>query len=145
MTDQVEMPPLIVAARRYLRVPFRHRGRSAKALDCVGLGVRAYADCGVVLPDVRHYGREPHDGGLMRALVAALGEPVGHGPDAELQVGDVACFEYNNEPHHVGLIGWLPYGALSIIHADSILGEVVENRLDDVWRQRINAVFRRPV
>lgn len=139
------MSELINAARKYLGVPFRHRGRSAHSLDCVGLGWLAYADCGVVLPDLRHYGREPHQGRMMAALEMALGKPVGHGPMADLQVGDVGVFNYNGEPHHVGLIGMTSYGELSLIHADSLAGKVVEGRLDEVWRARLTAVFRRPV
>lgn len=144
MTDVV-VPPLVTAARQYLGVPFRHRGRTARGLDCVGLGWRAYADLGVVLPDLRQYGREPRDERLLKAIKAALGEPVGFGPTAELQPGDVPLFDYNDEPHHVGIVGWLAYGALSLIHADSIVGEVVEHRLDDAWCARMSWVFRRGV
>ncbi len=139
------MSRLVEAARKYLDVPFRHRGRSARALDCAGLGVLAFADCGVALPDIKHYGREPHDDRLMQALIAALGEPVGHGPLAEVQTGDVVVINYNGEPHHVGIIGETPYGAPSLIHADSRVGKVVEHRFDAVWRARMSAVFRRAV
>lgn len=144
MTDVI-VPPLVTAARCYLRVPFRHVGRTAKGLDCAGLGWRSYADLGVVLPDLRQYGREPYDDRLLKALKAALGEPVGYGPDAEVRPGDVATFDYNGEPHHVAIIGWLAYGELSLIHADSIVGEVVEHRLDAAWRARMSWVFRRAV
>ncbi|MBL0918047.1 MAG: C40 family peptidase [Hydrogenophaga sp.] len=139
------MSKLIDAARKYVGTPFRHRGRSTASLDCAGLGVKAYADCGVVLPDLRHYGREPYQGGMERALTTALGEPVGHGPDADLEEGDVVVMHFNSEPHHVGLIGRTPYGALSLIHADSLVGKVVEHRLDKAWRDRIVFVHRRPV
>lgn len=139
------MSRLVEAARKYVGTPFRHRGRSAVAMDCAGLGVRSYADCGVQLPDLRHYGREPRNGGLEKALAAALGEPVGNGPSAALEEGDVVVMHFNSEPHHVGMIGRTPYGELSLIHADSVVGKVVEHRLDKVWRERIVFVYRRPV
>jgi cell wall-associated NlpC family hydrolase len=138
---------LVDAARRYLGVPFKHQGRSAAALDCAGLGWLAYRDCGVMLPDVRRYGREPFRGHLMEALRAALGEPFATGPEAALQPGDVAVFRFREEPHHVALIGAAPYGGLTLIHADSspTVRSVVEHRLDDWWRSRLLAAFRRPV
>lgn len=143
-----ETPALVTAARKYLGTRFRHRGRSSFCLDCVGLGWRAYADCGVVLPDQRYYGRLPHDGRLMASLAAALGEPVATGPLAaqHAQAGDVGVFAFDEvEPHHVGLIGTTPYGELSLIHADARKGEVVEHILDATWRARMVALFRRPV
>lgn len=145
MSDQVEIPPLIVAARRYVGVPFRHHGRTVKSLDCVGYVRLSYADCGHASRDVRFYGREPYKGQLMEVIKAELGEPVGLGPDVELRIGDVVVLHYGNQPHHVAMVGWLPYGGLSLMHADGNVGRVVENRLDEVWRQRIVAVFRRPV
>lgn len=43
--------PQVVAARKYLGVRFRHRGRSSTGLDCVGLVMRSWYDCGVKLAD----------------------------------------------------------------------------------------------
>lgn len=143
--------PLVEAARKYLGTKFRHLGRSEKRVDCAGLGWLAYRDCGVVLPDLRHYGREPFRGHLMQALRDALGEPIAEGPavrEVDLQPGDVGVFRFREEPHHVALIGDAPYaGALTLIHADSSPNSqcVVEHRLDDWWRERLLAVFRRPV
>lgn len=143
--------PLVAAARTRLGVKFRHMGRSAQVLDCVGLGKLAYLDCGIDLPVPRYYGREPFRGNLMQALREALGEPIAAGPEAreaKLQPGDVGVFRFRDEPHHVGLIGDAPYGdELTLIHADSSPGLrcVVEHRLDDWWRERLVAAFRRPV
>ena len=135
--------PLVAAARAYLGVPFRHMGRTPRALDCVGLGWLAYHDCGVDLPVPRFYGREPYRATLLQALRDALGEPV----EAPLQPADVGVFRFREEPHHVAMIGDGPYGELTLIHADSSPGlrRVVEHRLDDWWRERLVAVFRRPV
>lgn len=143
--------PLVAAARARIGTPFRHMGRSAHVLDCVGLGKLAYLDCGVDLPVPRYYGREPFRDGLMQAMRDALGEPIAEGPaapHADLQPGDVGVFRFRDEPHHVGLIGDAPYGGeLTVIHADSspTVRCVVEHRLDEWWRERLVAVFRRPV
>jgi cell wall-associated NlpC family hydrolase len=143
-------PPLILAARRYLGVPFRHLGRTPAALDCVGLGWLSFKDCGLVLPIPRHYGRGPHRGNLMLALREALGEPFVTSPGsawALLEPGDVGVFRFREEPHHVALIGDAPYGALTLIHADSSPSarKVVEHVLDDWWLDRLVTAFRRPV
>lgn len=136
------MSALIASARKYLRTPFRHRGRTPAGLDCAGLGWLAYHDLGIELPDVRAYGREPFRNGLMEGLAAALGEPVTDGP----RPGDVVVMRFESDPHHVALIASAPYGdQLTMIHADSNHGCVVEHRLSEDWRERIVAVYRRTV
>ena len=55
------VPQLIGEARRWLGVPYRHQGRSANGLDCIGFVVFVLARVGV-LPDEfesRDYGRLP--------------------------------------------------------------------------------------
>jgi cell wall-associated NlpC family hydrolase len=132
-------PPLVAAARAYLGTPFLHRGRTPVGLDCAGLVWRAYADLGVLLPDVRIYGREPYRNGLEAAMVRALGEPVARHPAA----GDVLLIRFDREPHHIGIAADYPHGGLSLLHAHGMAGCVVEHRLNKTWRDRIVAVFRR--
>jgi cell wall-associated NlpC family hydrolase len=133
------MNPLVTAARKYLGVPFRHRGRLATRLDCVGLIVRSMQDIGrEVKHDKTRYGREPHADGLREHLQMEFGQPA---PD--IQVGDVALIAYNTEiPHHVGIIGDYLYGGFSLIHADGSVGHVVEHRIDDNWRKMILETYR---
>jgi len=136
------MGKLVDAARGYLGVKWRHRGRSRNGLDCAGLGVLAYRDCGVELPDYVLYGREPYNDGLIRYLVAALGDPV----DEPLQDGDVIVLRFDREPHHVAIVAEVLYGdanALNIIHAEGHAGRVLEQRMDDAVARRITHIFRR--
>ena len=144
------MSALADAARGYIGTPFRHRGRSRLGVDCVGLGVLAYADCGVAVPDFRLYGREPHRDGLVGRMTAALGEPVAVAPVAvaDLSDGDVAVLRFTAQPHHVGIVGQRDYGgmsALTLIHADGDIGRVHEQRLTPDMAARVTHVFRRPV
>ena len=132
------MSALVQAARQYLGVPFRHRGRTPKGLDCAGLIWLAYADLGVILPDVRIYGREPHRNGLVEAVDRALGSAIIANP----QPGDVLLMRFNREPHHLGIVGDYAHGGLSLIHAYGTAGKVVEHRLDPLWQGRIVAVYR---
>lgn len=134
------MTPLVLAARRYLGVRFVHRGRRPDKLDCVGLVLRAYADCGVVLNAPADYGREPQLTRFQAAIEAGLGAAV-----SGLQVGDVVTLRTKGHPHHLAIVGDYPGDLLSLIHASGEHGRVVEHRLDAVYRARITHVYRRPV
>ncbi len=146
------MTAIVEQARTYLGVPFRHRGRTPRGLDCAGLVVRSYADLGVVLPDVACYGREPHRDGLMDAMRAAFGVPVWEGRSlidrAVLRVGDVVVLRFEVHPHHIAIVTDDRHHGLGLIHAYSPPGgggRVVEHGLDARWQSQILAVFRRAV
>lgn len=138
------------AARKYIGVRFRHRGRDARGIDCVGLGIAAYRDLGINLPDFRLYGREPHRDGLTTHMEKALGVPVAVAPVSlsDLHPDDVLVLRFEREPHHIGIVGTHDYAgtvALTLIHADGWNGRVLEQRLTPDMVSRITHVFRRPV
>lgn len=143
------MTPLVEAARKYLcaRTPFRHRGRDKHGLDCAGLIVIAYKDCGVDIHDSTHYGREPANDGLVQHAIKAFGYPIAFAPvkAEDMQPGDVILRRYVKEAHHGAIITDYPYGGLGIIHCDGHHNRVVEHRLDDDLIGYITHVFRRPV
>lgn len=142
------MGQLVAAARKYLDVKWRHRGRSRHGLDCAGLGIVAYRDCGVELPDYVLYGREPFQDGLIHYLTRALGEPLELTQGMRLMDGDIAVLRFVNEPHHVGILAEVDYGgtpALNMIHADGSVGRVVEVRFDEASMSRLTHIYRRAV
>lgn len=147
------MSELATAARAYIGTKFRHRGRSVHGVDCAGLGILAYHDCGVELPDYRLYGREPHADGLIRYMTAALGDPLwqegaGEWGPLRLQDGDVIVMRFVREPHHVAIVSEKDYGgkmALNIVHADGHVGRVLEQRLMPDMVDRITHVYRKGV
>lgn len=148
------MSELVLTARRYLGVPFRHRGRNpAVGLDCVGLPLRCYADHGIHIPDVKKYGREPSADrqNLVDACIAGLGDPVAVAPvrRSQLKVGDICIQRFDRYPHHVFIVGdYDASGELSCIHADGDQGRysrVLEVRLSDKRIALITHVFRKPV
>lgn len=144
------MSAVIAAARAYLGAPFKHRGRTARGIDCAGLVWCAYRDLGTIKPDLQRYGREPFRDGLMRTLVEGFGQPVWQGerdqvvPRGLLKVGDVALIRFEVHPHHIVLIGEDKHHGLSFLHADGTLGvkRVVEHGLTDRHLRTICAVFR---
>ena len=139
------MTPLADAARAYLGVPFRHRGRG-RTLDCAGLVVRACADVGYPMQDQKHYGREPVNDGLVEAAIRAFGEPVHVSPVRlpDLRPDDILLIRYDIHPHHAMIVGEAPYGGLTVIHADGHNGKVIEHRIDEKLAADITHVFRRP-
>jgi cell wall-associated NlpC family hydrolase len=158
------VPRLVESARTFIGVPFKHRGRDRRGLDCAGLVWCAYAEAGVVMPDLSRYGREPHRDGMMRVCREALGAPVWEGslgqvvPRALLGAGDVVVIRFDVEPHHMGILGPNSLHGLSLIHANGMrgllsacgtrhdkVGRVMEHGLDDAHLAMICAVFRRPV
>lgn len=144
------MTEIVDAARTFIGVRFKHRGRDRLGLDCAGLCLASYAQAGVTLPDYRLYGREPHRDGLVRYVSAAAGDPIMEAPVSvsDLLAGDVVILRFVKEPHHMGIIGQRQYGdqvALTLIHADGEAGRVHEQRLSPDMVARITHVFRRPV
>lgn len=146
------MSELVRTARRYIGVPFRHRGRNPKVgLDCAGFPRQVYLDHGVVLPDVKKYPRESNSERIVLAACEALGEPVKVAPvrRSDLQVGDLCVQRYEVYPHHFFFVGdyYIP-GELSCIHAEGNLGEfsgVTEVILSDKRISLITHVFRKPI
>jgi cell wall-associated NlpC family hydrolase len=152
------MNRLVHAARSYLGVRFRHRGRKGdgpgKGLDCAGLVWIAYRDCGVTVSDFQLYEREPeqHKPVLVDHAIKSLGAPihVGKISQYQLNIGDVVLIRFDHEPHHVAIVTDYPLGGLAIIHADGWphdgkCGKVIEHRLSPDIITRITHVFRRPV
>lgn len=133
------------AARGFVGVRFKHRGRDRLGLDCAGLVWASYAACGVVLPDYVLYGRTPHRDGLTGHVSAALGEPI---PTRALAVDDVLVMRFKVEPHHMAIVGLKAYAGsmeLTLIHADGDTGRVHEQRLIPEMIERVTHVYRRPV
>jgi len=146
------MSKLVQAARSYIGVPWKHLGRSRRGVDCAGLPILAYADCGVVMDAPTRYGRDPFKDGLMQAVIALLGNPVWTGfkgscTGVAMQPGDIAIMSPAGQPRHMTIIGDDPMYGLSLIHADGSpgVGRVVEHGMGDFYMRMIVSVFRRPV
>lgn len=137
---------IVAAARRYIGVPFRHQGRSSLGMDCLGLLVKVACDChltdayGRALStyDTLHYTHFP-DGDY---FCAQLKEALHHVKQCEMQVGDIALFDIDNNSQHCGIITNYRYGGLGVIHAYAPARKVVEHQLDESWQNRITALFR---
>ena len=138
------MSRLVDQARKYIGTPFKHRGRSARGLDCAGLIVRCYEDLGSPIPDLSLYGRTPFRDGLMEHVRSVADEEVAV---SQMQPGDVAVIAFAKDPHHLAIVADDVFGGLSLIHADGTVtvSRVVESRLTEDKKKQIVAVFRRAV
>lgn len=147
------MSALADAARSFIGARFRHRGRSASMMDCVGLVVLAYQKLGVELKDYRLYPPDPamHGPSLTDHVKRGLGEPLAVEPVkySDMQDGDVIVIRYVHEPHHVAIVGNHPLGYLSLISADGLYRRVLEQGMPPGvpldHGAVITHVFRRPV
>lgn len=113
-------------ARALVGVPWRHMGRSAAGVDCIGLVWLAANRAGVLLPEPPPYAREPQDQALREALHRHLVPVV----LSDARDGDVLLFNLGLYAGHVGLAGTHPaYGVPSVVHAHLPRRAVVEEPL----------------
>ena len=127
---------LIDAAREMVGVPFRHEGRSPSGVDCYGLLIVLGQRFGIDVPIEIGYGRRP-SGRHMRMRLEEYSTPV-HRDD--ISPGDILHIKYDQEPQHLAIVS--NREPLRIIHADSIIGRVVEQGVDASMRNKIRGVYR---
>lgn len=134
------MQPYEVALQ-YLGVPFQHRGRTARGVDCVGLLVLVARHFDLPVKDKRVYGREPFRDGLKDYLVHHLGAPVARA----LEPSDVVLMQWPGDalPSHVAMVAPHPYG-LGLVHSYAAAKRVVFHRLDACRRALITEHFAWP-
>lgn len=137
MDQPLSIDAAIAEARTFIGCKWRHRGRNAYGIDCIGLVVKAMAAGGLLMRDRLDYSRTPHLDGLEREMIEHFGEPV-----EDLLAGDVVLMAWDGdtEPSHVGLIGSDAMG-LTLIHSYGQIS-VTEHGLDESWRGRITAIYR---
>ena len=134
-----ERAALVAAARSFRGVRFRHVGRSVNGLDCLGLVVASFRAIGYEMEDKTSYSRSPEGEQIREAAFAHFGAPI---PRSDAAPGDVVLMQWHQRPQHVAILGEYPFGGLSVIHSDSMFGEVTEHRLAAPWDRRIVAVHR---
>lgn len=131
-------PRLVMAARGWLGVRWRHLGRSRTGIDCIGLVLLALRDCGVEIPDPSPYAREPQGHRLLSGIQQHARRV------ADPEPGDVLLFRMGLYGGHVGIAcDDLVYGQPAVIHAFARQGErVCEQMLNDELRAALVGAFR---
>lgn len=138
----------IAAARSLLGVPFKHKGRTAAGVDCVGLCVYALKQIGHDCEDLADYSMSPDGVTLQQKVEAHLGPPT-----KNWQPGDIVLMRWHESDkvycNHVGILGLAPYGRVwTLIHShrESARRKGEENRVKEVrlaepWGRRVFAVY----
>ena len=127
---------LIDAARELVGTPFLHEGRSPAGVDCYGLLIVLAQRFGLDIPIERGYGLRP-SARHMREQLRANATPIAPG---ELLPGDLLHMKWGDQPQHLAIVSSV--APLRIIHADGIVGRVVEHGLTKPWRERVRGCYR---
>lgn len=141
MTDTTN--PIVTAARSWLDTPYQHQARlKGVAVDCIGLVIGVARETGRVDPDfdITSYPRTP-DGRSLIALCEQHMKPVTR---EDMQPGHVVVVAFDKDPQHFGVLGDYRHGGLSIIHAASSHGRVIETRLMFSNAMRFVAAYELP-
>jgi len=124
----IERAAWVATLLEYERTPYAHQGRlPGVGLDCIGpliCGAKAH---GLVHAgfDISDYPRQP-DGSLQPYLDAHLIRK----PRAELGIGDVVLNGFRTlPPQHIAVIVGERWGEWEMLHANSIVGRVIRERL----------------
>lgn len=127
---------IIAAARAYLRVPYVHRGRSRRGLDCAGLVLAVARDLGLPYPQQKLCYRPWPDLALLDALLPQFCDPA---PAAA--PGCILRLTVAGRPQHLGIAATLR-GEPSVIHVNAAIGRVVEHAVDRRTERRIVAAWQ---
>lgn len=151
--NNVRADAIVAAARAWVGTPFKHQGRTrGKSVDCWNL-IRAVGEelglLNISRQDFRPfegYKRVPGDGLLKKALdqfLERINDAALPEPPLEPEYGDVVliCRRHKEDPKHCGIVGE-HNGRLTLIHAASNYGGVVEHGLSDWWAEHIVGIYR---
>ena len=134
----MDISDIVAAARTHMGTPWVHQGRTRDGVDCLGVVTQVARATHGSTVDLTNYTAQAMDETMLDMCAQHL-DPVAAG---DWQPGDVVVMRFENN-RHMGILGDYRGGeGLSVIHASSTRGQVVEHRLDSVWRRRCLGAFR---
>lgn len=137
--DPITRDTLIATTRNFLGTPFRHQGRSAQGVDCVGLLICIARALDLPHDDVTGYTRRAEGMGFLEHFRGQLMEIAlsAAGP------ADVLVFVETVYPCHTGLLSERN-GVQHLIHAHAPRRKVIEEPYLGIWPARARFAFRFP-
>lgn len=136
---RAEVQSLVVEAlRSCLGTQWHHTGRVKNAgLDCIGLIVVAYRECGFDLQDHLDYSLNDEYALLTSKLLEQCDVVDDMHP---IQVGDILVFRHRMMNNHVGV--FLGDGRMIHSYNGSTIYGVVEHDFTPQWQERLAGVYR---
>jgi len=131
----VKRADIVTAARSFVGVPYRHQGRTKNGLDCVGLLIVIAHGLGISDFDVSGYARNP-SGNMMRRVLRHHTIQIDL---SEINHGDILHMAFGKQPQHIAIVS--NDFPIRIIHADAVVGSVVEHGLDAEWRSKVRGAY----
>jgi len=146
------MNKIVSQAKTWVGTKFHHQGRIKKTVlhdggvDCLGLIIEIsrelnlYSKDGKTLLyelDTINYGHFPDTDFLYNQLSKHLIEI----PSDKLKAGDIVIMNFDNHPQHLAIVSNYMKNKLGIIHSYAPAKKVIEHRLDDEWKKRIEYIF----
>lgn len=133
---------IVERAQGWKDTPFRHQGRRKHAaVDCVGLIVGVGYELGVQAPIPDDYPEHPSPRLILRYADRYLTRV-----EKDWLAPGCIAFLWGFTPgemQHMGIVGQHA-GRLTLIHATSKRGKVVEHSWDDFWLRRLVRVYEYP-
>ena len=130
---------IVAAARAHLGAPFRHQGRSAAGMDCVGLLVLVARALRHPHQDVTGYTRRATGMGFLKHFQDHLDEIA----PATARPGDVLVFVETVYPCHTGILSTVDGTDIPhLIHAHALRGRVLEEPFVSEWPAKLRFAFR---
>lgn len=128
---------IVTEARSYMGVPWVHQGRSRDGVDCLGLAILVAGATRGYEFDLRNYAAQASD----ETMQAKCLEHMDKVRLADLAPGHIVVIRFENQRHMAIVCDYHIAGHLTLIHASSKYGKVVEHRLDSVWRRLIMSAY----
>jgi cell wall-associated NlpC family hydrolase len=125
---------IVMEARRWLGVRYKHQGRTVAGVDCAGLIIKVAHNLRVSKHDETNYARRPHGHDLMNSLNTHAIRV-----QREALPGDILLFSFQGFPQHLGI-----RTDKGIIHSFATARKVVEHTYDNLWRSRLVYVYEFP-
>lgn len=130
---------IVLAARKWLGVRWRHQGRSASGVDCAGLIALVAKELCISNFDMTNYQRRTHG----QLFVNIFRDQLVLRTANELFPGNVALFTDPMYPCHCAIVSH-KYGEPHIIHAHAQKRCVVEEYVTQEWHDKLTHVFEFP-
>lgn len=129
---------IVKAAREYIGTPWHHSARlKGVGIDCIGLLYCTAKDVGIEVVDYPNYGRSDE---FKRMVTHIKKYCVRINRKDEWEEGDIIVFRGRMMLNHCAIYS----GEGNMIHAydGANINAVVEQPLNDNWRDRIHSIYR---